>query len=91
MEKKVYHCPICNCSNLTLRQEASYIYSYGIDSDAPGQQNSEVFLSYQYDKREQKECRKYIECNRCGTQYPYYFLNGVLDHEYHKVEEYSVK
>ncbi len=76
-----YICPICNQCNLTLRYEASYVYSYVIDSDAPGLKNSEEFLSYLYDKREQKDTRTYIECNKCGTQYPYVFINGVLDQE----------
>lgn len=82
MEKNSYHCPICNSSNLTLRHEASYVYSYVIDADAPGLNNSEEFLSYQYDKREQKGTTEYVECNKCGTKYPYTFLNGVLEQNY---------
>lgn len=78
MENTKYHCPICSSNELTLRYEASYIYSYVIDSDEPGLKNTDEFLSFLYDKREQKDTRTYIECNRCGTQYPYTFLNGVL-------------
>ncbi|MHB8127951.1 MAG: hypothetical protein ACYDEX_03025 [Mobilitalea sp.] len=78
MENNSYLCPICNNNNLTLRHEASYVYSYVMDSDAPGVKNSEEFLSYLYDKREQRDTRTYIECNKCGTQYPYTFINGVL-------------
>jgi DNA-directed RNA polymerase subunit RPC12/RpoP len=78
MEKTTYKCLVCSSRELTLRYEASYVYSYMIDSDAPGLKNSEEFLSYLYDKREQKDTRTYVECNQCGTQYPYTFLNGVL-------------
>jgi DNA-directed RNA polymerase subunit RPC12/RpoP len=78
MENTSYKCPVCSSRELTLRYEASYVYSYVIDSDAPGLNNSEEFLSYLYDKREQKDTRTYVECNQCGTQYPYTFLNGVL-------------
>jgi glutaredoxin len=78
MENKKYICPICNNSNLTLRYEASYVYSYILDNDAPGLKNNEEFLSFLYDKREQKDSRTYIECNKCGTQFPYTFLNDVL-------------
>ncbi|NLK74759.1 MAG: hypothetical protein GX288_05660 [Clostridiales bacterium] len=73
-----YVCPICGSKDLTLRHEASYIYSYIIDSDVPGLKNSKEFHSYQYDKREQKDSRDYVECNLCRTQYPQQFLSGVL-------------
>ncbi len=79
MEMKHYQCPVCNCTNLTLRYEASYVYSYILDSDAPGLKNSEEFQSYLYDNREQKDTRTYIECNQCGTQYPYQLLNSCIN------------
>ena len=81
MENHQYICPICNNRKLTLRYEASYIYSYEMDSDAPGMKNTEEFLSFLYDKREQRDTRTYIECNNCGTQYPYTFINGILEQE----------
>lgn len=81
MEFNHYQCPICNCTNLTLRYEASYIYSYLLDADAPGLKNSEEFLSFLYDKREQKDTRTYIECSGCGTQYPYHLLNKCLNRD----------
>lgn len=76
-----HHCPICNSNKLTMRYEASYVYSYVIDNDAPGLMNSDEFLSYLYDKRELKTSRTYIECNNCGTQYPPDFLEKVLANE----------
>lgn len=79
MDFNNYQCPICDCTDLTLRYEASYVYSYILDSDAPGLKNSEEFLSFLYDKREQKDTRTYIECNACGTQYPYQLLNKYLN------------
>ncbi len=79
MKNKSYQCPICNGNELTLRYEASYVYSYVIDNDAPGTKNTEEFLSFLYDNREQKDTRTYVECNHCKTQYPYHLLNGVLD------------
>ncbi len=79
MQAATYQCPICLGKKLTLRYEAGYVYSYVIDSDAPGLKNHEEFLSFLYDKREQKDTRTYVECNQCGTQYPYTFLNGVLE------------
>ncbi len=79
MESNHYQCPICNCTNLTLRYEASYVYSYILDSNAPGLKNTDEFLSFLYDKREQKDTRTYIECNHCGTQYPYQLLDRCLN------------
>ncbi|NLK28189.1 MAG: hypothetical protein GX306_07590 [Clostridiales bacterium] len=79
MSQKRYICPVCNSNDLTLKHEASYVYSYLIDQDAPGLKNTDQFLSYLYDRREQKDSREYIECNQCGVQYPYTCLNGVLD------------
>jgi len=83
---KKRHCPICGSNELTMRYEASYVYSYVIDNDAPGLMNDDEFLSYLYDKRELKESRTYIECNNCGTQYPPDFINNVLanEHESHR-------
>lgn len=79
MSKSKYICPICNGSDLELKHEASYVYSYLLDSDAPGTKNSDVFLSYLYDRREQTESREYIQCNHCGTHFSTKFLNGVLE------------
>jgi hypothetical protein len=78
MQEHGYRCPICDNNDMTLRYEASYVYSYILDADAPGLKNSDEFLSFLYDKREQKDTRTYIECNNCKTQYPYTFVNGVL-------------
>jgi DNA-directed RNA polymerase subunit RPC12/RpoP len=83
MEKRNYQCPVCSSREMTLRYEASYRYSYVLDEDAPGLKNSEEFRSFLYDRRELKDNRTYIECNRCGAQYPFTFLNGVLEEENH--------
>ncbi len=72
MEERAYKCPICQGNDLVLRYEASYVYSYKIDSDQPGRKNSDEFLSFQYDKRENTSNREYVECNHCGTQFPYH-------------------
>jgi hypothetical protein len=77
-KSKRYQCPVCDSKELIMRHEASYVYSYVIDNDAPGLMNSDEFLSYLYDKRELKEARTYIECSNCGTQYPSDFLKGEL-------------
>lgn len=79
MEETRYKCPICHSNDLVLRREASYVYSYKLDSDKPGLKNADVFLSYEYDKRENINSREYVECNQCGTQFPYQVLSEIME------------
>jgi len=55
------------------RPYCPYEYSYRIDENAPGVNNTNDLLPYIYDKREQKDANQYIKCNICGTNYPCYF------------------
>ena len=66
-------CPVCNDGHLILKYEAIYEYSYIIDSNAPGLNNTHELLPYMYDSREQKDAKQYIECITCGTSFPCYF------------------
>ncbi len=66
-------CPACNGHNFLIKYEATYVYSYNIDSDAPGLKNTVEFLPFLFDSREQKQSSQYLECKTCGTQYPCYF------------------
>ena len=36
MKASKYKCPICNGSDMTLRHEVNFVYSYEIDEDEPG-------------------------------------------------------
>lgn len=76
MKESCYICPVCGKSELTAKYEAKYVYSYILDSDAPGSKNSLEFLPFLYDKRDQLEAKQYIECNICKTQYPCFFTEG---------------
>lgn len=68
-------CPTCNTKNFVLKHEATYVYSYSIDSisNAPGLKNDKEFLPFMYDNREQKGTSQYLECQGCGAKYPCYF------------------
>lgn len=66
-------CPICNANHFILKYQATYEYSYQIDENAPGANNTNELLPYMYDSREQKEANQYIECKSCGTNFPCYF------------------
>lgn len=69
MESKNYTCPVCKSKELLLKHEASYVYSYVLDSDAPGMKNTEVFSPFLYDRRDQTSSYEYVECNRCKTRF----------------------
>jgi len=80
MESSQIVCPLCNSNNLTAKYEAKYVYSYIIDSNAPGLKNKEELLPFLYDNREQVEARQYIKCESCGKQFPCFFStksNGI--------------
>lgn len=66
-------CPVCDGNHLLLKYQATYEYSYVIDSDAPGLCNDKELRSYLYDNREQKEAKQFIECGTCGAEFPCYF------------------
>lgn len=69
-------CPACNGSSFTAKYEATYLYSYSIDSNAPGLKNDEEFLPFLFDNRKLLESRQYIECNVCGSRYLCSFNEG---------------
>ena len=66
-------CPVCKNNNFLIKYEATYVYSYIIDSDAPGLRNTDEFLSFMFDNREQKDTKQYLECNNCGSIFNCYF------------------
>ncbi len=72
-DNKSLICPCCSGHNFFIKYEATYIYSYEIDSDAPGNKNTDEFLPFLFDRREQKSTKQYLECRSCGNQYPCYF------------------
>ena len=63
-------CPVCQKNRFVVKYEASHVYSYVIDSDAPGQKNSDEFLSFQFDNRELLDSAQYVECQTCGAKFP---------------------
>lgn len=69
METKKYTCPVCKSKDLYLKHEASYVYSYILDNDVPGINNTEIFSPFLYDRREQTASHEYIECEKCKTRF----------------------
>lgn len=79
MEAKSYSCPVCKSKNLYFKHEASYVYSYVLDSDAPGIKNTESFSPYLYDRRDQTSSLEYIECDQCKSRFQSNLLYGTLE------------
>ena len=50
-DTKLLVCPVCKSNNFLIKYEATYVYSYFIDYDAPGHKNTEAFLPYMFDNR----------------------------------------
>ena len=63
-------CPECNSNKFYAKYEATYVYSYFIDSDKPGRNNKNEFLPFLFDNRELKDSKEYVQCCNCGKQYP---------------------
>ena len=72
-DTKLLVCPVCKGNSFLLKYEATYVYSYFIDSDAPGLKNTDEFLPFMFDNREQTETKQFLECNTCGSVYKCYF------------------
>lgn len=70
-------CPICGNNEFVARFQASYIYSYRIDNDAPGSENEDEFLPFLFDNREQVDSKEYLECEKCKTKFPCDFNEGT--------------
>lgn len=71
-EEKLLVCPKCDGHNFLIKYEATYVYSYNIDSDAPGYKNHQAFLPFMFDKREQTDAHQFLECKACKAQFPCY-------------------
>ena len=64
-------CPRCNSKDFQMKHEATYLYTYKINTlnisiDDEESEN----LPFLFDNREQTCFKEYIECNHCGTRYP---------------------
>ncbi len=62
-------CPKCNSKNFEVKHEATYLYTYKIDTVNVNDEELEN-LPFLFDNREQTCFKEFIECNQCGTKYP---------------------
>ena len=90
MKSKNYICPVCKSKDLYLKHEVSYVYSYLMDSDAPGIKNTEVFSPFLYDRRNQTSSLEYVECNNCKTRFQSDILYKILDASASESSDYII-
>lgn len=68
---KVLACPKCQEKSFIARYESTYVYSYKIDTSKNNDKvKNNGTLPFEFDNREQKNSKQYIECESCGAQFP---------------------
>ncbi|MCY6371145.1 hypothetical protein [Clostridium ganghwense] len=67
-------CPNCNSKYLKLKHEATYVYTYKINTPETGTWSNETeTLPFLFDNRQQTNLKEYLECEKCGAKFPYSF------------------
>jgi DNA-directed RNA polymerase subunit M/transcription elongation factor TFIIS len=67
-------CPRCDSENFEMKHEATYLYTYKIDTANSNNNNNNndesENLPFLFENREQTSFKEYIECHNCGNRYP---------------------
>lgn len=64
-------CPKCNGVHFEIKREATFLYSYKLDTPLTDEwSNENEALPFLFDNREQLNSTEYIECKECGAKYP---------------------
>jgi uncharacterized protein YbaR (Trm112 family) len=64
-------CPKCNGTEFTVKREATYLYSYKLNTPISRElSDNEEALPFLFDNREQICDNEYLQCEKCGAQYP---------------------
>ncbi|NLJ40575.1 MAG: hypothetical protein GX352_03040 [Clostridiales bacterium] len=64
-------CPNCNGTYFEIKREATYLYSYKLDTPlTEGWSTEKEMLPFLFDNREQIDSKEYIQCVECKTKYP---------------------
>lgn len=74
-------CPKCKGVYFEIKREATYLYSYKLDTPLTGEwSNKDDALPFLFDNRELLNSNEYIECTTCSKTFPY-----KLDNENNKI------
>jgi transcription elongation factor Elf1 len=64
-------CPICNGVHFEVKREATYLYTYKLNTpNTEHWSENEETLPFLFDNREQIGNKEYLECKKCGSQFP---------------------
>lgn len=64
-------CPKCNNKYFEMKREATYLYTYKINSPVTNSwSDNDETLPFLFDNREQTSSQEYLECIKCGAKYP---------------------
>ncbi len=68
---KSLECPKCNGAYFNVKREATYLYTYKLETLSNEERNdNEEALPFLFDNREKIGSKEYLECEKCGAQYP---------------------
>lgn len=69
--KETLLCPKCNGIHFTVKREATYLYTYKLDTPETEEFSKEdEALPFLFDYRELLNNKEYLECDECGAHYP---------------------
>lgn len=64
-------CPNCNDNFFQIKREATYIYTYEVNSPkAESMTKNLEEVPYLFENREQLNEKEYLLCKNCGTKFP---------------------
>lgn len=64
-------CPECSGTHLEIKKEATYLYTYKVDTPlTKGWSKEKEALPFLFDNRELVGTNDYIQCAECGAKYP---------------------
>lgn len=64
-------CPKCNSTHFKVKREATYLYTYKLDTPATkSEAANEEALPFLFDYREQLNNKEYLECEECHSKFP---------------------
>lgn len=68
--EEVLVCPKCNGKHFSVKREATYLYTYKLETSGHENRIEEEALPFLFDNREQTDSKEYLQCEQCRAQYP---------------------
>lgn len=63
-------CPECNGTHFKIKREATYLYTYSLDTPLTETEHKEnEALPFLFDYREQLDNKEYLECDGCHARF----------------------